>query len=157
MPFAKRFGASKGLGLNAKPTLTGIEAAGQSFKKGALLVNSSGSVAAAGTDPTGILGVAEEAATGTTGNAVRFVPALPHVLFEARLLGAAAADHTLAQSDMYAEYGVTVDANGYWYVNAGKTTTDARFRILEFVDAVGTVNARVRGIFTYDATQFAAS
>lgn len=157
MPFAKRFGASKGLGLNAKPTLTGIEAAGQTFLKGALLVNSSGSVAGAGTDPTNILGVAEEDATGTTGNAVRFIPALPHVLFEARLLGAAAADHTLVQGDLYTEYGVTADANGYWYVNTGKTGADARFKVLEFVDAVGTVNARVRGVFTYDATIYAAS
>lgn len=156
MPYAKRFGVSKGLGLNAKPTLTGIEAAGQTFLKGALLVNSSGSVAGAGTNPTGILGVAEEDATGTTGNAVRFIPALPHVLFEARLLASGSA-HTLVQANLYAEYGVTVDADGYWYVDVDKTTTNGRFKILEFVDPVGTSSARVRGVFTYDATLYAAS
>ena len=157
MSYAKRFGPSKALGLNIKPSLTGPEAATQSFKKGALLIDSSGYLAEGGTDPTNIIGVSEEAASGTTGNDVRFTPALPNVLFEGRLLGAAAADHVLVATNRYAEYGLTKDSDGYWYVNVSKTGADARFRILEFVDAVGTTNARVRGVFTLDQTVFEAS
>ncbi len=157
MPYSERFGPSKALGLNATPSITGPEDAGETFEKGAILVDNAGYLAEGGTDPTDIVGVSEQAASGTQGTDIRFTPALPNQLFEAKLLGAAAADHTLAVTDRYAEYGVTKHADGYWYIDAGKTDADARFRILEFVDAVGTVNGRVRGVFTVDITLYGVS
>lgn len=53
-----------------KGTLTGIEAATQSFKKGTPLINSSGSLAAVAADPTAIRCISLKDATGTTGKTV---------------------------------------------------------------------------------------
>lgn len=151
---------SKCLGHTSTISLTGPEAASETYKKGAVLVAASGKLQEGGANPVGIVGVAEEPGENLASGSpkVRYVPALPNQMFEGSIddngdLGNGA----IAAADLYAEYGVTEDAAGVWYIDKGKTTTLARFRILEFVDAVGTVNGRVRGVFTQDVTLYGVS
>ena len=55
----------------------------------------------------------------------------------------AAGTGTIAQTDYQAEYGLTVDANGVWYVDKDKVGALARVKIVGFRDAVATVLGRV--------------
>ena len=51
--------------------------------------------------------------------------------------------HTLAQTDLWARYGVTQDAtSGLWYVNFSDTT-DIYVVITNLIDPIGTVSGRV--------------
>lgn len=154
--------AGRRLGLNATPGMVGLEAATQTFVKGAVLIdNGSGYLAEGGANPTGILGIADEDAhnDGAAGTSkIAFTPAIPNVLFEASLDQASAlGTYVSLQTDLWAEYGITEDASGIWYVDVDKTGATGRFRIVEFIDAVGSTFTRVLGFFVIDNTAFGVS
>ena len=54
-----------------------------------------------------------------------FVPALPHVVFEATLANEGN-DAATAATDVFTKYGIAKDSGtGFWYVDKGDTTTNA--------------------------------
>lgn len=122
------------------PTLDGIEAATQSYKKGAFVVWSSGKIAEASANPRDIAGLALAAASGTTNNATIFADLLPGVKLEMSLDKAAdLGNRALAQTDVGAAYGVTKDSNGVWYVDIDKVTagTNTAVRVVKLIDPIG--------------------
>src|SRR5262245_52523243 len=93
-------------GLYSVPSMEGIEAAAQSFKRGAPVIISSGSIAVAAANPRSVIGFAEENASGVTGAKRRIIPALPHVVFEGSLESAGALGTlALTQAHVWAEVG----------------------------------------------------
>lgn len=127
----------------------GIEAGSQSYKTGAPLVNSSGSLAEAGANPTTVIGVALAAATGTTGAQVLYYPAIQDsYLFEISIdkaSGQGGALAVLAQTNVYATYGITKDGTtGYWYLDVDKSGGNQVVRVFGFPTSTpaGTVNGR---------------
>lgn len=154
----QRMTSGRNLGLSSTPTMQGVEAAGQTFKAGALLIFSSGSLAIAtsGDDlPTlgAIAGVACEAATGTTGNAVLFIPAIPGIEFEGTFDHAAGTEVS-AQGDVGAKFGLTLDASsGFFFVDHDDTTDD-RVVVTGFKDALGTTSSRCYFMFLPASSAF---
>lgn len=148
-------------GLHSTPSREAQENASETFVMGAILVSSSGFLSEGGANPTGIIGVAAGAAHNVAvdgDQAVRYFPALPHLVFEASIdTSAALGTGAIAAADLFVEYGVTEDANGLWYVDKNKTAANARVRIVGFRDAIGTVQGRVYIIFTADATIYGVS
>ena len=136
------------------PVKLGTLPASQTFVRGALLTRSSGRLVEAGTDPVLVLGVALHRAkdpragsSSVAGDPVQYIPTIWSLEFEANLMGAAAANYTLAQTDQFITYGVAKDSTtGFWFIDQSDTTNDRVF-ITDFVDPVGDVNARVRCIF----------
>jgi hypothetical protein len=119
------------------------EAASQTFKKGAIVVYSSGYVAEAGSDPSYILGVALNAGHNGAAGAYKTLVALAHDsnTFVANVKGSGNANKT-AQSDVGAAYGIVSDTNGEWFVDKDDTT-NVRVRIIDLVDPAGTENGKV--------------
>lgn len=125
-------------------TLTGIEAATQSWKKGAFLINSSGSLAQAAADPTAVRGIALKDATGTTGKSVEYWP------IKAGKLYAIVFDGTIAQSDIYSNVGTAKDATtGYWSAVAAETEDILTIQALAPGWAIGDTKPYV--LVTFDA------
>src|SRR5258708_6176670 len=131
--------------------LHGIEAATQTWKVGAPLVNSSGSLVEATTGTTGyaglIIGFALAPATGVTGADVEFVPALQGLCFAGTVDGTLSASNapgtgSVAQTAVWGGIGLQKDgASGRWYLC---TTGTASFIIVGLIDPAATVNGRVR-------------
>jgi len=129
----------------------GIEAAGQTWKVGAPLVNSSGSLAEATTGTTGyaglIIGFALGPATGVTGADATFTPALQGLTFAGTVDGTLVATNApgtgaVAQSGVWGGIGLQKDAaSGLWFLC---TTGTASFIVAELIDPASTVNGRVR-------------
>lgn len=143
-----------GGGSGIIPLREGAEAASQSWKKGAVLIESSGSIAAAAADAVAdILGVAAGPATGTTGAQVLYYPATPGMIFECTLEDQSNQNHVLAQSNIYANYAVQVDNDGIYYADENDTTNTAVV-IVGAKDALGTTRARVYVQFEVDKTSF---
>ena len=70
--------------------------------------------------------------------------------------GAVAADYTPTQATIGVNYGMTKDANGYWYVDKNKTGGSAIVQVVGVNPIDGfTVNARVRFVFLTAAVQVA--
>lgn len=70
--------------------------------------------------------------------------------------GAVAADYTPTQATIGVAYGMTKDANGYWYVDKNKTGGSAIVQVVGVNPLDGfTVNARVRFVFLAAAVQVA--
>ena len=105
--------------------LHGIEAASQTWKVGAPLVNSSGSLAEATTGTGGyagtIIGFALAPATGVTGADVTFVPALQGLTMAGTVDGTlngsnAPGTGSVAQTAVWGGIGLQKDAaSGLWY------------------------------------------
>lgn len=92
---------------------------------------------------------------------VSFAVAFPGTEFVAALGSSAGSANTAeATANQYvgASYGLTKDANGYWYVDLNKTGGSVVVRItqLDPRDAVGTVGGRVWFTVTTGAYQIAA-
>ena len=129
----------------------GIEASGQTWKVGAPLVNSSGSLAEASTDTSGyagtIIGFASGPATGVTGAAAPFIPAISTATFSGTVDGTLVSTNapgtgSVAQTAVWGGIGLQKDAaSGLWYLC---TTGTASFIIVGLIDAASTVNGRVR-------------
>lgn len=135
--------------------MTGLlEGASQSYKAGAVVLASSGKVVI-GTNggATAILGLADKKATGVTNSEAVVLPALG-LEFEISLEDQSAGDHVLAQTDLFAQYGLYIDSNGSFYANFNDTSNKA-VTIVGFVDPVGTKQARVRAKFLGSTTVFA--
>jgi len=133
-------------------TQSGLEGGStQTWKKGAPLVNSSGYLIEATTSASaksGIVGFALAAASGTQGTAVQYTVPSPDVLsFEGTIDGTliatnAPATGSLAQAGMYGGGTLQKDAaSGLWFFN---NTATGDFIFIATVDALGTVNGRVR-------------
>jgi hypothetical protein len=139
-------------GLSA-PIWHGLEAAAQSWKIGALLVDLNGTVVVGAADPGlgTILGVATGKATGVTGADVTFDAALSWAIFEGNLDDTSGTYVSLA-TDLYARRGLNV-SSGVFYVDASDST-NIRVCIVGFRDPVGTVNGRVYFVFLPNSTRF---
>lgn len=125
-------------------TLTGIEAASQSYKKGSPLINSSGSLATAAADPTAMRGIALTDASGTTGARVEYWP------LKAGRLYAMVFDGVLAQSDIYSNVGIAKDSTtGYWSAVAAETEDTVTIQAIAPGWAVGDTKPYV--LVTFDA------
>jgi hypothetical protein len=68
--------------------------------------------------------------------------------------GAVAADWTPTQADIGVKYGMTKDANGYWYVDKGKTGGNAIVQIVGLPYG-SSLNAPVEFVFLTTAIQVA--
>lgn len=144
--------ASQREGLYSTPSRSGPEAATQTFLRGAVLVAASGNLSEGGANPSPIVGVAEEDGDNlgiALGN-VRYNPAYQGIVFEGTL-NDGNADYVSLVADLFVEFGITKDGTtNNWFVDKSKTGANGRVRVIEFVDPVGTADARVRFIFTMD-------
>lgn len=68
--------------------------------------------------------------------------------------GTVAADWTPTQADIGVEYGLTVDANGFWYVDKGKTGASAVLQVVGMPNG-SYENAPVTFVFLTSAIQVA--
>ena len=143
----------------ARPQTQGIRANGDygvdgaaNYVKGAVLILTSGNLTKGGANPTAIVGVAvhKHPLSNTQLKVVGMhIPAMPRVEFEASIdTSASEGTGTIAQTDMGAQYGITEDSNGVWYVDKNKTAAgDVRVVITKLVDPVGELLGRVRCTF----------
>lgn len=116
-------------GQNNAPIWHGIEAAGQTYKRGAPLINSSGSLATAADEPSAgtVIGIANAAATGTTGSDVPFTPVFNGIIFECTADVASGTSvtgtGTIAQADIWNYFDLSLDTtSGFWYLDQAETT-----------------------------------
>lgn len=140
-----------GMGVWPDQTQYGIEASGQTWKQGAPLVNSSGSLAEASTGTSGyagtLIGIALAPASGVTGATVLFAPFTPGMTFAGTVDGTLVATNapgtgSVAQSGVWGGIGLQKDAaSGLWFLC---TTGTASFIVVGLIDAASTVNGRVR-------------
>lgn len=140
------------LGSNHIPTLKGQAADSESWARGAVLALTSNEIVEAGEDATGLLGIAKHKypishTEVEPSERVQYIPALPHMVFEGNLSDSGDDSHTLAQTDYMAEYGLNVDSDGNWYVDSAETDDKVRVRVIDFVDPIGDINARVLFVF----------
>lgn len=141
-------------GTGIIPLLAGAEAASQSWKKGAVLIESSGKIAIAANDAVAaILGVAAGDASGVTDREVLYYPAMPGNVFEATFEDEANQDYALLIADLYTNHSIMVDSGGIWYVDKNDTTNTA-VEIIGYKDALGTTRARIFVVFEVDKTSF---
>ena len=114
-------------GLSSTPIWEGEEKASETFKLGALLINSSGFLTEASADPDNLIGVAVRAGQNGTSNGdkrSRFVPCLPHIIFNMSIDDASdLGNGAYVDADMWKDYGVAKDSDGKWYVDKSETTT----------------------------------
>ena len=126
--------------------------AAATWVRGAVLVDVTGELEEGGADPTSIVGIANHDHPPTNEFATdigKHAPALPGYEFEASVDDSSAIDTgAIAATDQYTAFGITEDASGVWYVDKNKTAAgDVRVRVTKLLDAVGTVNGRVRFVF----------
>jgi predicted RecA/RadA family phage recombinase len=119
------------------------EAASQSFKKGELVYLASGKVTICGADPSLILGMAMEDATGTTDTSIAVAIANKDTVFEGNVYHGTPASAITAVTDIGTDYGV-VNANNKWYVDVSDTSNvRILVRDLSKKDVVGDTYGRV--------------
>lgn len=123
------------------------EAASQSFKKGAPLVESSGYIAEATSGAAvDIIGFAiteghNDSSAGD--HTVDYYPIELCPVWLGKLAGAS--QHTLAQTDLWTEYGLAKNSSGYWYVDYDESSAAHKSAsIVGLVDDVGTSNGWVK-------------
>lgn len=119
------------------------EAASQSFKAGELVYLASGKVTICGADPSLILGMAMEDATGTTNTDLAVAIANKDTVFEGNVYHGTPASAITAITDVGTDYGV-VNADNKWYVDVSDTSNvRILVRDLSKKDAVGDTYGRV--------------
>lgn len=122
---AMGFEAWVGPGHSAK-ALEGYEKASQSFKRGAVIIRDSGTVAIAAADATAdILGVALSPASGTTHGKIPYIPGWGGTTFVATFEDQSNEDHALVVTNLYVNYAVQVDSSGNFYIDENDTTNDS--------------------------------
>lgn len=145
---SKSLGSSSGV----VPLLAGVEGAAQSWKKGAVLINSAGKIVVAAADAVAeIVGVAAGPASGVTDREVLYYPARPGMIFECTLENQNLEDHALVITNMFINIAIHLDNNGIFYVDINDVTNTACV-IVGYKDALGTVRARVFVEFEVDKT-----
>lgn len=146
-----------GDGTSSGQTDHGIEAAAQSWKMGAPLINSAGSIAEGAADPDNILGIAIANAAAVTAADVMFIQPRVGSRFSITVDdtlsgGNAPGTGSLAQTDCYSVYGLVKDGlTGIWYLDKSDTT-NVRVIVMGFIDDPGTINGRVEVEFLLDKT-----
>lgn len=120
------------------------------YIRGAILVQdgSDGELTEGGANPTKIVGVAihKNPPTNNTSETGYYIPALPACEFEASIDdGSSEGTGAIAAGDLFAEYGLTEDSSGVWYVDKNKTgATTVRVVVTKLIGDVGEVLGRVR-------------
>ena len=134
-------------GLHHHPSLSLPEAATQTWKRGAILVdNGSGYLGEAAANPVDIIGIAMDAGQNGTAagdKTARVAVPGPHCTFEMSLDSAGGLGRATVQGDLFEKYGITKDGDGRWYVDVDKTGANARVVVVGFKDAVGTASGVV--------------
>ena len=127
-----------------------IEAASQTYKKGAPLIFSSGKVAVA-TSAAGLIGIAVAPATGVTSADAPVVMFMPTVVINIcvdKVLVATNAPGTGKPSDFTigSVYGISVDAaSGNWYLSLTAGTLAAAATLIEYdTDQTSVINGFVK-------------
>jgi len=124
------------------------EGASQSFVAGDILTWSSTAdtgnrVIKAGADPTTIVGVAAESASGTAATKIAVYVADEIGEFVGSVSTAVAAAAVLDADDVGDDFGLVADTtNACWRIDLSETTT-AFCQIVELLDAAGDTNGRV--------------
>lgn len=139
-------------GLVATPSRVAFEGITQTFKKGALLVPSTGNLIEASANPRSIVGIAEEAGKNNAAAGVatvRYVPCIPGILFAISVDKASGLGRATLAADQFSEFGITKDSDGTWYLDIDKTTggTNTVAVVVSFLDPVGTISGRVLAAF----------
>lgn len=146
-------GAVRTEGLYSIPIEHGVEAASQSYKKGMLLIYSSGKLTVWTADADNIVGISCSAATGVTSADVPYIPALPDsIIFEVSMDGALStnAPATGKPSDLTigATYGASIDgATGLAYLDSSKDVSGQEeiWRLVDYdADQASVIQGRVR-------------
>lgn len=147
MALTRGFEYARLLGLENPPIMTFLEASGQSFKAGELLIVSSGYVAVGSADPSAetIVGIALHDASGVQGTDVKVMCAMPGVIFEGQLQNGAGTATIAIATHMLAQFGVAVTSNKWW-IDTDETSS-VIVTIVGFKDAVGTLNGIVEFVF----------
>ncbi len=143
------------LGRNAGNVLmeSHEEGASEAFVVGDVLINDAGQVDEAGAEPVAsIIGIAAEAASGTTANEIQVWPARAGIEFEGSI-GTSASAGASAQSDLYAAYPLNTTSAGVWIVDKTDNTNPCVI-VTGFRDPVGTTNGRVYFEFQQSKTVF---
>jgi|SRR3974390_549069 len=114
-------------------------------------ITGSGAIQTYGSVPNQPLAVNIALGTPVSDGRTLFMSPDPDNVFEAifdNSTGSVAADYTPVQSDIGKSYGLTKDANGYWYVDKGKTGASAVLQVVGINGVDGSiVNAKVRFCF----------
>jgi len=139
----------------------GLEGASETFGAGAVLVEDAAQLDEAAADPTsGIVGIAAQAATGTTGSSIAYYPALEGVVWEGNLSTGGASPptaYTLTAGDFLTRYALQVDTSqnpDVWYIDQADTG-NVSVTIIGFRDPVGTSDGRVYFVINADTTPYA--
>lgn len=138
------------------PLLHGHEKAAQTYLYGALIQDDDSGRITESADPIDgsavtkrTFGMALRSATGTTDKDVPFIWLGPGEAVEFTLSDATAGTHTLAQADLWKVY--PAKKSTHWYLDANAVSDTGGFVVVELVDAIGTVDGRVRAILTNTA------
>lgn len=126
------------------PVVSLLEATSQTFKKGELVYLASGYVTVCSTDPSLIIGIANEDAHNITAGTQRVsVTLLNGVVFKANVYHATAASAVTAQTQVGSSYGVVAVSNK-WFVDISEESSK-RVTIMDLVqeDTVGDTYGRV--------------
>lgn len=146
------------MGMSATPSESAPESADETFLEGAILIESSARAEEGGADAVNILGIAAEPGDNNSvagGGTVRYIPAIPGMLFEATLSDDVGGGYVSLAADLLQEFGFTKATNNHYYLDKGKLNgASGRARLVRFIDAVGTIDARVLFMFSYDGTIF---
>lgn len=129
--------------------------AGVTIAVGDVLEEASGLAALADTDDTAtIIGVA--ASAGASGGYVNIIPAWNGIIFEATLDGDTNTGIVLAETQLFQQYGLGIDAgNSKPYINQ-EETTNSILTVVSLVDAVGATYGRVHCSFMQNKTVWGA-
>lgn len=142
---------AKMLGKNAHPSMVGLEAASQTFKRGDILINSGGYLKKASADPVAnIVGIAAEDGNNTSaGTAISFYPAMQGVIFEGVVYHSSAASAVNKVTDTFVDYGLARSSTAnVWMVDKTESSTVKKtVKIVGHKDALSTTNGTVYFIF----------
>jgi hypothetical protein len=142
-------------GLTVSPSLPGVEAAGQTWKKGAPLKYVAGMLTEiAEADVTGIAGIALGDATGVTGKQANYCPAMTGCVFEAEFSDLTDGLNTPTQAIVGEDFGLNKAGDGDWFIDNDEAAAELSVVISGFKDAVGTVNPVVFFHFKNSTTIF---
>lgn len=152
---------SKMLGKTSSVVQHGEEKATSTWKAGAFLIDDDAGRLTESTSPIDAsavakrtIGLATADATGVTDADALFDYVGEDAMFEVTLSDSTAGTHTLAQTDKFKVFPLVKDptfSTGIWYADANAVSDTGGFLVLEFVGAIGDVDARVRGIVTTPA------
>lgn len=142
------------LGQDGTPTpFPGFEAASQSFDPGDVLCASSGLLTKCATNPTSIIGISAENASGTT-NAQRMYYPAKGLVFAIPVWHDTPASAVTAYSQIGATYNLKLDSDGYWLCDIEHTTaTSIQVVGLHPGDTVGDAYGRVLVTFIDSVVQ----